>query len=193
MVSNVDFDRRQCDIEYHDRLAHAREMIEGSGSHRVRMVESHIVSSLEEARMLYHAYRAKGYEGAMLKNIDYLWNGKRTNDMVKMKAIESCDLEVIGFKPGKVGSKNEGLVGSLHCISSCGTVEANARGLSDALCKEITENFETEWLGSIVELLYNEKITNKDPKREGLFKLYHPRFVEKRTDKTIADSNAEIV
>ena len=97
---------------------------------------------------------------------------------------------MIGFNPGE--GKFTGMVGSLIVASSDRKVEVAISGFSDALRKEITDNFDTEWFGKICAVKYNERIGSKDKNREGIDSFFLPRFEEKRSDKEIADESMDI-
>jgi DNA ligase-1 len=130
----------------------------------------------------------RGEEGTIIKNFDHVWEDKRSKGLVKMKAEKDCDLEVIGFNPGK--GKNLGLIGSIICTSADNKVEVSISGLTDALRKEITDN-QADWIGRIVEVKYNERISSRT--RTDVDSLFLPRFVELREDKDAANNSAEIL
>lgn len=154
------------------------------------VIPTRVVKSLDDAIAHFQELLAAGEEGTILKNFSGLWEDSRSKDLVKFKAEKECDLEVIGFNPGE--GKFIGQVGSVICASSDRKVEVSISGFSDDLRKEITDNFETEWLKSIVTVKYNERIGSKDKKRAGVDSLFLPRFEEKRSDKTVADSSESI-
>lgn len=145
------------------------------------------VGSLEEAIDHFEQLLAEGHEGTILKNYCALWEDSRSKHLVKMKAEKDADLEIIGYNPGE--GKFLGQVGSLICASSDRLVEVSISGFSDELRKWITENI-IGLIGSIVTVLYNERIKSKS--RTGVDSLFLPRFAEFRTDKTVANSSKEI-
>jgi DNA ligase-1 len=158
---------------------------------RYELIQWRIVQSLDEALAHYEEALAAGEEGIMLKNIDSPWEDKRSQHLVKMKAENDCDLEVIGWNPGTPGTKNENKMGSLVCASSDRMLEVSISGFSDDLRDEITANI-NDWIGRIVTVLYNERITSKDKSRQGVDSLFLPRFVELREDKEEADHSSKI-
>jgi hypothetical protein len=81
------------------------------------------------------------------------------------------------------------MVGSLIVASSDRLVEASISGFSDDLRQEITDDIDS-WMGGIVTLMYNERISSKG--RVGVDSLFLPRFTERRYDKTVANSSKEI-
>jgi hypothetical protein len=45
---------------------------------------------------------------------------------------------------------------------------------------------------TIVAVIYNERISSQDKNRAGVDSLFLPRYAEFRSDKTVANSSAEI-
>lgn len=158
----------------------------------VRILEAKTVNNYQEARDHYQECVDAGFEGTIIKNIDHLWENKRSKGLVKLKVEEEADLEVIGWNPGNLGTKWEDYVGSLICASADRKVEVSISGFSDALRKEITLNI-NEWIGRVVTVRYNERIASKDKSRKDVDSLFLPRFVELREDKDVANTSAEII
>lgn len=148
-----------------------------------------IVNNLPEAQSHFEELLSSGEEGTILKNYNSLWEDTRSKHLVKFKAEKDADLEVIGWNPGT--GKFEGMVGSLICATSDRLVEASVSGFPDDLRAEITRDIDS-WVGSIVSVLYNERISSKDKNRAGIDSLFLPRFMERRFDKTVANSSKEI-
>jgi DNA ligase-1 len=177
---------------YKTRFANLQTVInDAPKSDMYHLIEWRIVQSLDEALAHYEEALAAGEEGIMLKNITSPWEDKRSQHLVKMKAENDCDLEVIGWNPGTPGTKNENKMGSLVCASSDRMLEVSISGFSDELRDEITANIQ-EWMGRIVTVLYNERIASKDKSRQGVDSLFLPRFVELREDKEEADHSSKI-
>lgn len=169
---------------------HLVDVIKGKARNRYWTIESKLVKNVDEAVAHFTELLSRGEEGTILKNLAGLWEDTRSKHLVKFKAEKECDLEVIGFNPGE--GKFAGLVGSLIMASSDRKVEVAISGFSDELRKEITTNFDTEWLGSICAVKYNERIGSKDKNRVGIDSLFLPRFEEKRSDKSVADESKDI-
>lgn len=143
---------------------------------KVRLVESKIVGSIEEAQEIFEEYLAQGQEGIILKDMTGVWEDKRVKTQVKFKAELDCDLKVVGIQPGT--GKYEGLVGAYICESEDGVIKVDVgSGLTD----DDRKNFDV--VGKIVVVVYNAKIKNK----QGEESLFLPRVVEIREDKNIAD------
>lgn len=150
------------------------------------MIHSKVVNSLDEAVAHFNELLASGEEGTILKNYAGLWEDTRSKHLVKFKAEKDADLEIIGWNPGE--GKFAGQVGSLICASSDRKVIVSISGFSDALRLQITRDIE-QLIGTIITVIYNERITSQQNVADSLFL---PRFAEFRTDKTVANSSAEI-
>ncbi len=153
------------------------------------VIPTKVVNTLEEAVAHFDELLAAGEEGTILKNYCGLWEDTRSKHLVKFKAEKECDLKIIGFKPGE--GKFAGMVGSIECASDDGGVECNISGFPDDLRKQITET-QAELMGTIVSVLYNERIKSKDKNRANVDSLFLPRYAEFRSDKTVADHSKDI-
>jgi ATP-dependent DNA ligase len=153
------------------------------------IIPTKVVNSQEEAVAHFEELLAAGEEGTILKNYCGLWEDTRSKHLVKFKSEKECDLEIIGFNPGE--GKFAGMVGSIQCASSDRGVEVNISGFPDDLRKWITDN-QAELKGTIVSILYNERIKSKDKNRANVDSLFLPRYAEFRSDKTVADHSKDI-
>jgi len=164
------------------------------------------VDSKEEAIEFAQFFMDEGGEGAVVKNLDGVWkdSSSGTKDGVKLKAEKDCDLRVVSFEYGKEGSKYEGCLGNIVCMSEDEKLEVSVgSGFSDAQRgyagvdhegefmweDSVVEALEDEWVGSIVEVKYNAVIESETKDKKSLFL---PRFVTKRHDKDVADTLKKI-
>jgi hypothetical protein len=152
-------------------------------------IPTRVVQDMDEAQAHFDEMLSLGEEGTIIKNFAGLWEDTRSKHLVKMKAERDADLEVIGWNPGT--GKFEGMVGSLIVASSDRMVESSISGFSDELRAEITKDIDS-WTGSIVAVMYNERISSKGKNRANVDSLFLPRFSERRYDKSVANSSKEI-
>lgn len=146
---------------------------------KVHAVECQVVNDLSEVQPIFKKYLARGLEGIILKDMKSIWEDKRSKSQIKFKAIEECDLKVVGIQMGT--GKYEGMIGALLCESSDGILKADVgTGLKD----EDRKKAHSEYLGKIVAVKYNMRIRNK----QGEESLFLPVLVECREDKDVADS-----
>lgn len=139
----------------------------------------------EDGAMEYFAEQLKqGQEGAVLKNLDSKWVPKRSKDQCKLKEINTADLIVIDTFEGT--GKYTGMLGGLICETSDGLLNVRVgSGFSD----EDRAKDASVWVGNIVEVLYNQKITSKSKDKASLFL---PRISCVRFDKTVANTIGEL-
>lgn len=179
MISVGEFDNGYSGEVYSSRLSRLEKLLQNI-SNRVSLIETSEVVSLELAEEIAEQYISQGYEGAIIKSKDLLFENKTSKSQIKIKSEINCDLLCVGVTEGN--GKYKGLVGGFHCISACGNLKVSVgSGLTD----EIRAVPFKEYIGKIITVKYNEKITKKDSDEVSLFL---PRFVEVRVDKDTADT-----
>lgn len=178
------------DTEYEIRFGQLEHIFSINNFKRFVLIESKEVNNIEEAREHFKEMRDRGEEGTILKNIKGPWVNKRSNDLVKMKAVEDADLEIVEVYHGEVGKKYENILGGFCLRTKCGKCEVNVgSGFSDAQRVDFWNRRE-ELKGRISSIQYNEIITNKANK--DMKSLFLPIFVEIREDKDEANSLEEL-
>ena len=145
---------------------------------RVKVCDTYIIESIEQAYDLCDVMITKGFEGIILKNTDSIWEPKRSQHHVKMKAVLDADVTCVDVIPGT--GKYEGMIGSLVCESGDGVRFNVGTGLSDE--QRALDN--SIYVGNIIEVKYNELIRND----AGDYSLFLPVFVEVRNDKDTPDN-----
>ena len=157
----------------------------------IQVIETRVVRSYAEAMDHYYDARRCGLEGTIAKKTDLLWKDGTSKDQVKLKQEVPVELEVYDFEEGKEGGKTANTFGSLKCRSKCGMLEVNVgSGFSDELRAEIHAN-RYDWIGAIITVKANEIMYAKRGKL--VHSLFLPIFVERRFDKTEADTFEQIV
>lgn len=156
---------------------------------KIKVVQNHVVYSLDEAKVLFDEYLAAGQEGTILKTLDGVWENKRAKHQIKFKGEQECDLEVVGYEEGT--GKYVGMLGALLLTSK----QSDAKCLTVAVGSGFNDSDRTRlWAdrdtltGKIVSVKYNQRTTNKQEEDS----LFLPIFVELRSDKSEADSNKDI-
>lgn len=178
-------------MPYRLRLSMLKGYVDLQPSKYYEVIEGKEVSNIDQAREYFAEALAKGEEGIMLKDMESSWEDKRSKYVLKFKSELECEVEVIGWNPGTPGTKNEHKMGSLICASSDRKVEVSISGFSDELRDEITNNID-DWIGNIISVRYNERISSKEKGREDKDSLFLPRFLEQRNDKDTADHSDNI-
>ena len=139
--------------------------------HYIREVQHTILYDAEDLLRFYQSCRRAGYEGAVIKPMDYKYKGSRSYDWMKMKEVLSVDLRVKKLFEGT--GKYEGQMGGV-------VVEYNGRevkvggGFSDYQRKSYWDE-PMKIHACMIEVLYMEETDDGS--------LRHPRFVGFREDK----------
>lgn len=148
---------------------------------KVKLARQWVVDSIEETQKIYGLIVSMGGEGVILKPGDHVYECRRSTKWIKMKECNDCDLEITGWYPGE--GKREGYIGGFNCSTVCKTLNVNVgSGFTKNFLEEIRGK-EDSYIGKIAKIQYNVKITDKF----GNNSLFLPRFIEIRSDKTVAD------
>lgn len=206
-----DFKNEKCKLTYKYRFELLTEKLKDFPVVTISLIPSRIVHSIAQSQEHYQEMISQGEEGTMLKQPNMLWENKRSKSILKLKAEDPNEFEVIGYKDG-VG-KLTGNLGSLEIASSDRIVVASMSGYSLKLRSEIYANLtgntvpyrmviNDAWvdfmafpgesdiaIGSIIECKHNGKIKSRD---SSTWSVFLPRFEKVRNDKTVANAFAEI-
>jgi ATP-dependent DNA ligase len=152
------------------------------------VIETHVVNNLAEATAIYTKYIGEGLEGIILKNMNSLWEDKRSKDQVKFKQVLTADLEIEEIEPGAAGKKYAETAGAIRGKTSCGKLKVSVSGMTDDMRDWLWAN-RFELPGKIFEAEYNGIV-----KRRGSdeYSLFLPQFSQMRDDKTQANSLDEL-
>lgn len=151
------------------------------------LAETTVVNNKEDAIELAVKYIKSGLEGCIVKDMHGFWDGSRVKTQIKLKAARECEMRVVALNIS-TDTKYDGLVGSIECVSEDGLVTANISGMTDEERSSLLT--EDGFIGSIITVRFNEIITNK--KDSSKFSLFLPRMIERRFDKTKADTYHDI-
>lgn len=120
-----------------------------------------------------------GMEGSVCKRLDsHYASGQRSPLWRKLKAIDSDDCEIVGFKDGENGRSGE--VGAIVVKLPSG-VETTASGMTDKVRADMLAHPE-KYLGKTVEIKHNGHLESG--------KVRHPRFFRMREDRDPAPAPA---
>ena len=184
MLSVSEFEYEYSGIAYVERLRQLECVLSEYGIlDRFQVIETKVIHSVEEALEVAQSYIDSGFEGAVIKHTDMVFENGDSKYQVKIKEVKDCDLLVVGIEEGK--GKYKGKIGSLICESSCGKLRVSVgSGLTDE------DRDRDDYIGKIVEVKYNEVITKKGSE---FYSLFLPIFIEVRDDKSEADNLERIL
>lgn len=185
LIPYDDFKKEICKTPYLDRYNNLLEKVIPFVTN-IEAVETTMINSPLDAAALYMNALDRGLEGIIVKDPKLVWESKRSKRSIKFKAERDADLLVVDIQMGSIGSKYEGMLGALVCESADGKIKVNVgSGLSDV------DRTNLDWVGKIVQVVYNEKIQSSN----GSWSLFLPRLhpIEKiRLDKTTANLFEEL-
>lgn len=200
---------------YEKRFQTLSELVKELGNPRLQLIQNDVVHSEAEARIIYQKYIDMGLEGIILKNIDGVFEDKRSANLVKFKEVVPIDVEVIGVyahrkEPNKLGGftirtadglisndTGSGLTDTTHrkVIHADGTEEwvyipLDERGELD---REYLWSIRDELIGTILECECNGWLTAKNIKDgDAPLSLFLPIIKKIRFDKNKANTMFEV-
>ena len=184
MIPYEDWRAGVCNTPYKDRLKALEDWFEKHPSEKIFVVDTKIVDSFDEVNDLFAQSLEAGEEGVMVKDLNRPWTHDRVKHQIKYKAERSADLRCKGWGEGT--GKHKGKIGYLELETEDELIECSCgSGLTDA----DREKDPSEYVGKIIEIVYNERIQSRGDKKESLFL---PRFITIRDDKTVANYAADL-
>lgn len=123
---------------------------------------------------------ARSQEGVMINICDEKYAFKRTNALLKVKKMNTLDLQIIGFEEG--GGRLAGTLGAILVRYKDGNIVKVGSGFTDWMRAEIWNN-QGRYLDTICEISYFEETTNAD----GGTSLRFPIWCDWRPDKLTPD------
>lgn len=112
---------------------------------------------LKEIVELFHQFINIGWEGLMVKNLDAKYEWKRTKNLIKMKMMDTIDLEVLEVFEGE--GKYKGMLGGV-IVDYKGFKVGVGSGWSDEQ-REYYWNNTNEIIGKTIEVTYQAETKNK--------------------------------
>lgn len=176
-MSADEFKAQRCDKDYLTRRMSAEELLLETGFTYFELLPIlYYGNDTSKITELLESEVAKGEEGVMINIVNALYDFKRTNNLLKVKKFDTCDLRVIGFEEGT--GKYTGMLGAFVCEYKGGEVKVGS-GLTDELRKEIWRN-SRNYENVIIEVSYFEETKDSNGKPS----LRFPTFKDFRFDKT---------
>lgn len=172
-----EFKNQKCDLPYKLRRAEVNKIFyQNDFTYFELLPLLYVGDDTSRIAELLNEQIADGEEGVMINIYDALYEFKRTNNLLKCKVFNTCDLRVIGFEEGT--GKYTGMLGAFICAYKGGEVKVGS-GLTDDLRKEIWLDRKRH-LNEIIEVSYFEETKDSTGKES----LRFPTFKDFRPDKT---------
>lgn len=177
---------------YEERLNDLQALIYGSGpagQKFVKVIETVKIFSLDTLRNYYRQKLAQKQEGVIAKRRTAVWEDGTSVEQIKQKKEVEVELRIIGYRPGR--GKFEGMVGSILARTEDMLLEVGVSGMDDKTRKVISDDRDG-WMHSIITVRVND-VQAPSEETGGLYSLYLPRFIERRTDKDTANTLQEVI
>jgi DNA ligase-1 len=169
------------DRPYNIRFDSLKTMLFNLIASNVKLVETKMVFTFEEAMAHFQEMLNRGEEGTILKSATGTWKDGKPNWQIKCKLEMDIDLIIVGFNYGT--GKNVTVISSLNCETSDRLIKTRPTGINEEMMQHITENQEN-LLGTIIEC----KCSGLSHDSDGNYSLLHPVFKKLRDDKITCDT-----
>jgi DNA ligase-1 len=188
LVYNI-FDIMIDDVPYIERrleIANLKKQCEyGNDVRFLPILETCNFDDLETvSSRILHLVTDMGAEGCMINLASGKYNHKRTDELLKLKKVQTIDMKVYDFDWGN--GKYDGMVGALKavCVTDDGKVIKCdiGSGLSDEQRLEWANDF-SKICGKIVEVAYFSLSQTSKDKGSNSYSLRFPRLKSIRKDK----------
>ena len=168
---------------YGQRFRELRDNIKGTS---LVIVPTKAVRNIKEALTFTRELMADGKEGAILKDQDNIFLDHTSPTQLKLKVSFDIDVKIVGFTDGTPGTSREATFGAIKYETSDGQLVGQVSGFTDAQLTDFNGKRE-ELIGTIMTIEGNDitKSRSKDT-----YAISHPRFIELRNDKAVADTLA---
>jgi len=159
MVRQEKADPRHTDVEYHiydivnerpfsGRTAMIRHMPK---LQYIVKVETVNVKDEMQVMQMFEEWRKEGYEGAMIRNADSLYENKRSYGLQKIKKHDDAEFEITGIEEGR--GKLAGHCGAFICKTASGNRFLAKMSGDTSKLKEYFENHSL-WFGKLLTVKY---------------------------------------
>ena len=176
------------DVPYKTRITIVKKILEGTADTVTKfgLTLTKLVKSEREALEFYKEMLRRKKEGAVIKDLEQVWEDDRSKGQVKLKVVKQIEMRCVGTYPHK---KKKDWIGGLNLESEDGVVKVNSgSGMKDPDRKKPAQHY----VGAVVMIESNGIIDSKD-NHDGEYSLYLPIFKEVRLDKDVADTYDDIV
>ena len=121
---------------YSVRLKTLEGLIEKFECRKIKLIDTKIVTNYDSAIEHFKSLIHHNLEGTILKSPNGIWKDGKHPWQVKLKLEMDCELKIVGFNYGT--GKNQNIISSLNCESSCGNLKSKPTGIKESMMKYIT-------------------------------------------------------
>lgn len=165
-----EWEARECSLTYGMRYHALSIQIPYESLGNIRVVKQELLKSLEEVESMFSDRLQKGFEGIMLRYKDDPYKWKRSDSLIKKKAIKDCRLECFDTTDGT--GKYEGMIGALICKGKVSGKFVSVK-IGTGLTDTDRHNPPEHYVGSLIDIEYNDLVK---PENSDIHSLFLPRF-----------------
>ena len=175
--------------KYPQRRALLEMLFQGKTFTHLALGQKWEITNKDEIWEIYkHIVEVEKGEGVILKNIDSVYEAKRSFEWIKLKEVKDCDLQIVGIKePNSMSIREDkGWIGGFICQTSDKELNvAVGSGFSEAFLEEIKNAGPETYIGKIAKVKYNMLVQDS---KTSSWSLFLPTLLEIRPDKDVADT-----
>ena len=186
VVSMNEWQTQNAKDTYHERLSFLNEgvkpIIDNNDITQMTVVPTSRVfyknnpDDMAEVIRIFHKFLSWGWEGLMIKSVESVYSWSRTKNLMKMKLMDTADLEVLSVVEGT--GAGAGMVGKLVCDYK-GTILNIGTGKMTADEKKLYFKDPNKIIGKTIEVAYQAESLGKN----GEPVLDFARYMKIRKDK----------
>jgi len=169
---------------YNQRLDRLTELT--LGCKQVNVVETRIVSSIEEILQHFEEVAGRGEEGTVVKSMVGTWTDGKPNWQIKIKKEINLDLRIVSFNYGT--GKNSKLISSVNVESADGKLKTSPCGMTEDDMDYVTAN-----MNNLIDKILQIKCSGLSTDSNGNYSVLHPVYEHIRTDKKEANTLNECI
>jgi len=187
IITLDEYDKTYSSTPYSERFELLSDIVTRVNSPKLKLVDSKVVKSLEEANADFQDKISSGKEGTILKGLSGAWKDGKPSYQIKFKLDFVVDMKIKGFKYGTKGTKNEHVISSVIVETEDGKLVAAAAGINEKLMTQITNEMD-----SLIDTILQVECSGISVSKDG-YGLLHPRWDESRPDKNKANTLDEVL
>jgi len=87
--------------EFKHRYAKLHRLFRMFEFYSLKLVQTEVAKTEDDVMVFFDKYRAQGYEGAMMRNVDSSYVNKRSYDLQKVKEFDDAEYPIVGIEEGR--------------------------------------------------------------------------------------------
>lgn len=143
-----DWIANKCKLTFSERWSILTNLLQERQTQNVVLVSYGYATNADEVIKAYQHWIEQGFEGVMIKDINAMYQFKRSSAILKMKPIQTWEGVIVDTFDGRESTRLKGQFGGLNVLLSNGTITRVGSGFDDKFRKNVDR---TSLIGKIVE------------------------------------------